>query len=110
MQERKPGCICQLDEKTGEPVDPNYGECPVHKPDAITPKDTAIELINKYKPLVTQWDCYHDVPAEIMIDSKKCANICVDEILSVLDTFQTHEYAKVLIPHYRQVKEEIKSL
>ncbi len=51
----------------------------------MTPKEKAKELIEKYSPLVTTWDCYNDSPTEdeyILRDSKKCAIICVDEILS----------------------------
>jgi hypothetical protein len=110
MQERKPGCICELDTETGEPLVANYAECPVHKPDAILPKDAAKRLVYKF---------YSLRPIEIMDDeakkvawgvSKLTANICVDELLSVLEPFQRHEYAKVLIPYYNEVKKEIQNL
>ena len=105
MQERKQGCICELDTETGEPLVANYAECPVHKPDAISPFDTAASLVKSFIP-------YADVDAVggTSYYAKECANICVDEILSVLDTFQAHAYAKVLIPYYKEVKQEIPNL
>jgi hypothetical protein len=98
MQERKVGCICELNSETGEPIVANYAECPVHKPDAITPKDTANDIFMDY---------FDDCTKE---HAKWCAAKCVDHILSVLGTFQTHEYAKVLIPYYTEVKNEINKL
>lgn len=99
MQERKPGCICELDPKTGEPIDPHYGECIVHRPDAPDPKTTAKKLIDK----MTGACC------KCSADGVDAAKECVDEILNVLEPFQRHEYAKVLIPFYRQVKKEIET-
>lgn len=95
MQERKPGCICELDEKTVEPLVADYEECPVHKPDAPDPKKEAERLVNEFS---------------LTVDgsvSRECALIAVDEVLGILDTFQRHEYGKVLIPFYQQVKVEI---
>lgn len=97
MKERQLGCICQLNDE-GYPIVSNYPECPVHKPDAITPKDTAIELMHKF------WDDRNKEDAKIL------CTICVNEILGILDSFQTHAYAKILIPYYQQVKEEINNL
>jgi hypothetical protein len=110
MQERKPGCICELDTESGEPVVDNYAECPVHKPDAITPKDTAHSIINKFYQLRSYETMSNSVKRVAWGTSKESANIVVDEILSVLDTFQTHAYAKVLIPYYKEVKQEIQNL
>jgi hypothetical protein len=111
MQERKPGCICELDTESGEPVVDNYAECPVHKPDAITPKDTAQVLFDKFDGIECEPDDhYYDQRATCKHQAKKSADICVDEILSVLDAFQTHAYAKVLIPYYKEVKQEIQNL
>lgn len=110
MQERKPGCICELDPITGNPTFNNYAECPVHKLDAPDPKLTAKGLIDEFKPLVTTWDCYHDCPrdeGDVTKDAAKCADIVVDKILDVLDTFQRYEYAKILIPFYKEVRDEI---
>lgn len=97
MKERQPGCICELDDY-GDPMVVHYPLCPVHKPDANTPKETANELVLKFSD-------------DFAIDQgRHAALICVDEILDVLDAFQTHEYAKILIPYYQQVKEEINKL
>jgi hypothetical protein len=105
MQERKPGCICELDTESGEPVVDNYAECPVHKPDAVTPFETATSLVKSFIPYA-EVDTVHGSSYY----AKECAKICVGEILSVLDTFQTHAYAKVLIPYYNEVKQEIQNL
>jgi hypothetical protein len=111
MQERQPGCICELNSETGEPIVSNYAECPVHKPDAITPKDTAKRLVFQYKQYADWNNDYGSAEEKTNTEkAKKCAIVCVDEILNVLDTFQTHEYAKVLIPYYNSVKEEINKL
>lgn len=49
------------------------------------PNDKAMELVEKFKPLVTTWDCYFDAQAnpDEIVDAKKCAHIAVDEILSL---------------------------
>jgi len=94
MKDRQQGCICELNSE-GNPLISNYAECPVHKPDAITPKDMASEILV---------DFFDDCTKE---HAKWCATKCVDYVLSALDVFQTHEYAKILIPYYKQVKEEI---
>lgn len=98
MQERKPGCICELDSESGNPVVEKYEMCPVHKVDAPTPRSTANEIFMKY------WD---DCTAE---HAKWCAEICIDEIINVIKTFGGHSYAIVLLPHYEQAKKEIPSL
>jgi hypothetical protein len=97
MQERKPGCICELNQETGEPIDPHYAECPVHQEDAFNPKIEAKELIEEF--LV-------DMPLAV---AKKVALKIVDEILRVTDSLKTNEYCKVLIPYYEDVKREIKA-
>lgn len=106
MQERKIGCICELDADSGEPLVANYGECLVHKLDAITPKDTANDIYNRLMQKLKITDLRAGTNPYV----KECAEYCVDEILSVLDTFQTHAYAKVLIPFYNEVKKEIQNL
>ena len=70
-------------------------------------KDKAEELVMKFQHLVTGWDCYHDEPIELinrLIDMKRCALICVDEILnSVFVQNNTFNY-------WQEVKEEISKL
>ena len=47
-------------------------------------KEKAKELVDKYKPLVTTWDCHWDVRRRedsITSDAKQCALIAVEEIL-----------------------------
>jgi flagellar motor switch protein FliG len=110
MKERQPGCICELNEQ-GEPIVANYAECPIHKPDAITPKDTAHKLLMKFLvvPDEAMFSDSHAAWTDKIL-ATRFANECVDEILYVLDTFQTHEYAKVLIPYYTEVKNEISKI
>jgi len=59
------------------------------------PKQTAKEIVDKYKPHVTTWDCYWDteMPDEqITKDAKKCAIIHVNGIISVLENLCKPEY------------------
>ena len=45
----------------------------------------AAELIEKFSPLVTIWDCYYDTMRNedgIKHDARQCALICVEEILN----------------------------
>jgi hypothetical protein len=108
MQERKPGCICELIPETGEPVDPNYGECPVHRSDAPDPKKFASDYIKMFEPH-QNWDDY-DSTGKWINHGKLSALKMVDEIILVLGSFQTNQYGKVLIPFYQKVKEEINAL
>lgn len=109
MQERKPGCICQLD-TNGEPTLENYAECPVHKPDAPDPKVTAQKLLLEFGKLDSTIKFSIEQLRFLKGNTKRCALINVNDILSILDGFQRHEYAKVLIPFYQNVKKEIESL
>ena len=110
MQERKQGCICELDVKTGEPVYPDYPECPVHKSDGPTPWDTANKLVNKLYGL-RAWELMDEKDRKVAYGiAKESAIVNVNDILSILEPFGRHEYAKVLIPHYEAVKEEIQKL
>jgi len=51
----------------------------------MSPSNKAKEIIEKFMPLVTTWDCYYDVQLtrdQILPDAKKCAMICIDEIIN----------------------------
>lgn len=96
MQQRKPGCICELDTKTGEPIVENYEMCQVHKIEAPTPRSTAIEILNKYRDI-----------APNKLAAYAYSEICIDQIIDVIKTFGGHSYAIVLLPHYEQAKKEI---
>jgi hypothetical protein len=79
----------------------------------MTPKEKAKELIEKYSPLVTTWDCYNDCPTEdkyILRDSKKCSLIAVDEIISLMIKFHGRHIENNLteIGYWEEVKQEIK--
>jgi hypothetical protein len=75
----------------------------------MTAKEKADELIKKFSPLVTTWDCYHDTPANpdsILQDAKKCALIAVDELIehcSQVEPFLGVDY-------WQDVKTEIEKL
>ncbi len=77
-------------------------------------KEEAVRLVGLFAPLVTSWDCYHDRPLhpeEMLPDQKKCALICVDEILNVLNTANVNPYYAVKDrEHYQQLKQEIEKL
>lgn len=78
----------------------------------MTPKEKALELIKKYSPLVTTWDCYNDVPVEdeyILRDAKKCALIAVDEIIEAID-WHEFETPNKQLEYYQQVKQELEKL
>lgn len=98
MQERKQGCLCELDEQ-GRPLVEKYEKCPVHKSEAPTPKDTACAILSPYNGI-----------APNRLAAYQCAEICIDQIIDVIKTFGGHSYAIVLLPHYEQAKKEIRLL
>jgi|TARA_R110000764_G_scaffold53555_1_gene116712 hypothetical protein len=68
-------------------------------------KQKAIDLVMKFQYLVTGWDCFDDEDIELidrLIDMKRCALICVDEIL--VDCYEIRE------SYWLEVKQEIKKL
>lgn len=77
-------------------------------------KDKAKELVDKFIPLVTTWDCYNDSPRldeDIIIDAKKCALIAVHEILIeyrvlMIETAFCYDQFK----YWNEVKNEIEAL
>jgi hypothetical protein len=73
----------------------------------ITAHDKAVELIEKFKPLVTIWDCYNDSPQDeifVIKDAKQCALIAVNEILNLnIPDFLSYQF-------WEEVKEEITNL
>ena len=78
----------------------------------MTPKEKAKKLVNKFSPLVTNWDCYNDSPRldeDIIIDAKKCALIAVDEIIK-----QCFDYRDIDLQtsydYWQEVKQEIEAL
>ena len=82
-----------------------------------TTKEKAEELITKFSPLVTIWDCYNDAPESsdmILRDAKKCALIAVDEIIINGGTTFVIEYPKNTFrngtEYWKEVKKEIELL
>ena len=72
----------------------------------MTPKEKAIELVEKFEPLVTTWDYYNDSPRwwqDILVDTKQCALIAVNEILGYMGADRGTEF-------WQQVKSEIEKL
>ncbi len=60
----------------------------------MTPKEKAQELITKFSPLVTTWDCYWDTPRnedDVIVDAKKCALIAVEELINDCDASSPFE-------------------
>ena len=74
-------------------------------------KEKAKNLVFKYQNLVSTWDCYNDEPVEVKFrleDMKKCALICIDEIIEALDCNQWQN--SKIIDFYNEVKQEINKL
>jgi hypothetical protein len=69
-------------------------------------KEKAIELVGKFSPLMTTWDCYNDEPRfneDIIADAKQCALILVNELLGYMGADRGTEF-------WLQVKSEIENL
>lgn len=87
----------------------------------IDAKTAAKELVEKYKPLVTTWDCYWDAPVpeeEILKDAKACAIIAVQLVIDN-SPFDPHSGSWYEIPsdrvddaieYWKQVKAAIESM
>jgi hypothetical protein len=61
----------------------------------MSPREKAKYLIDQYRPIVTSWDCYNDMPMpedSIIEDAKKGALIAVDEIISMFAGYTTYWY------------------
>jgi hypothetical protein len=108
MQERKPGCICELNSETGDPEVENYEMCPVHKSDAPNPKQFAEDYIKMFEPNIN-WEDY-DEKGKRIDHAKRCAIKLVDEILNILEPFKRNGYVDAIIVFYRKVKEELNAL
>jgi hypothetical protein len=74
----------------------------------MTPKEKAVELVNKYVSLTDGW-VYGISSWEY---KKKCALIAVDEILEEFDhfPFNDDEYLTNNRQYWQQVKQEIEKL
>jgi len=81
----------------------------------MQPKEKAEELITKFRPLVTTWDCYWDAERDenlIIADAKQCALIAIDEILKIENNNGYHfDGTNVTsISYWQEVKQEIEKL
>ena len=84
----------------------------------MTPQEKAFELVTKYKPLVTTWDCYWDTPRNpdgVKEDAKQCALIAVEEIIKSnpiipLTYMLESEAIDAGIEYWNDVKSEIEKL
>ena len=71
-------------------------------------KEKAIELVEKFTPLVEYWDfcnCELRINEDIIADSKQCALIAVNEILNITLSYAGKDY-----DYWQQVKQEIEKL
>ena len=74
----------------------------------MTPKEKAKELIKKFSPLVTTWDCYWDSPRnedDVIVDAKKCALIAVDELIN--DTDASSPFEEKRLQFWNDVKSHL---
>ena len=80
----------------------------------MTAKEKAIELDEKFSPLVKCWDCYNDTPMQIegtVANAKQCAIIAVNEILNLMiKDFKWDIKHNGNIDYWQQVKIEIENL
>jgi len=63
----------------------------------MTPKEKSIELVNKYLQIYDGR----------VIEAKKCALISVDEIIEVLNTFESIYIEMIDIKYWQEVKQEL---
>ncbi len=79
----------------------------------ISPKEKAQELITKFSPLVTTWDCYWNTPRnedDVVVDAKKCALIAVDEIIKETKLHDKTIYQHGRTAYWQEVKQEIEKI
>lgn len=81
-------------------------------------KAEAQELVDRFKPLVTIWDCYNDCPESeelITKDAKLCAIIAIEQVEKFMEMDDKHNgdchYANSHWPgYYNKLKEQIQLL
>jgi hypothetical protein len=77
----------------------------------MTPQEKAKELIAKFSPLVTTWDCDWDEPRnknDTIVDAKRCALISIDETIEELKGFDSLDgYSISRIGFLNDVKSEL---
>jgi hypothetical protein len=84
----------------------------------MTPKEKAIDLVEKYHIKVKVTFIEHSIPsivnAQMLFSSaKKCALIAVDEIINETSPLELHPlgtYTNPKIEYWEQVKQEIEKL
>ena len=76
-----------------------------------SPKEKAIELIEKFECLVDYQgdDCFTE-REKMLINAKRCALIAVDEIINCDNYFNTLADAKEFINYWYEVQQEIENL
>jgi len=74
-------------------------------------EEKAKELVERFKPLVTIWDCYNDSPQDekyIIEDAKKCALIAVNLAIEAIEDCSV--VAGFPLDDYKNLKTEIEKL
>jgi hypothetical protein len=81
----------------------------------MTPKEKAIDLVEKYHIKVKVTFTEHSIPSIInaqmlLSSSKKCALIAVDEVTSNIEPSISEDVASARFKYWEQVKQEIEKL
>ena len=108
MPNRIPGCVCELDPKTSEPVVLGYAMCPIHKPDSPDPKLFAKDYIKMFEPNAN-WEDWDDKGERIKHENI-CAIKMVNEILLILTSENMKPFTSAWVSFYESVKKEIEIL
>ena len=83
----------------------------------MSPKEKAVELIEKFKPMFNIWDYYNDCPMDSKIvkeNTIECINEVVNEIIKGLDRYGEDsmelQNMENEFRYYEKVKQELNKL
>lgn len=74
----------------------------------MTAKEKAIEIVNKFNPYVENWDYYNDDSNIILNNCKKCALICVEEIIKSGNALVNELADGYIDEHFNNYWQEVK--
>jgi hypothetical protein len=74
----------------------------------MTPKEKAIELVDKFMEHTVEWDNVTEYAFDSEYHAKKCALIAVEEVIEVLH--EHHWQNRLIIDYWQEVKQEINKL